>query len=148
MVLLGEGGAACALLLVFMAVTSASSGELIAVSSIFTYDIYQTYFNPKASGKRLIHIAHSCVIVFGMVMAAFSTALYHFGISMGYLYLLMGVIVSSAVLPASLALLWRKQNAYAATFSPILGLTVGLTAWLVTAKIESGVLTVDSTGAM
>jgi urea-proton symporter len=40
--LLGKGGAVCTLLMVFMAVTSASSAELIAVSSIFTYDIYQS----------------------------------------------------------------------------------------------------------
>jgi len=39
--MLGQGGAACTLLLIFMAVTSASSAELIAVSSIFTYDLYQ-----------------------------------------------------------------------------------------------------------
>lgn len=44
--LLGKGGAVCTLLLVFMAVTSASSAELIAVSSIFTYDIYQVYLYP------------------------------------------------------------------------------------------------------
>jgi urea-proton symporter len=40
--LLGQGGAICTLLMVFMAVTSASSAELIAVSTIFTYDIYQS----------------------------------------------------------------------------------------------------------
>jgi Na+/proline symporter len=40
--LLGKGGAFCTLLMVFMAVTSAASGELIAVSTIFTYDIYQS----------------------------------------------------------------------------------------------------------
>ena len=40
--LLGKGGAAATLLLIFMAVTSAMSAELIAVSSIWTYDIYQT----------------------------------------------------------------------------------------------------------
>ena len=34
--MLGKGGAAATLLLVFMAVTSAMSAELIAVSSIFT----------------------------------------------------------------------------------------------------------------
>lgn len=39
--LLGKGGAVCTLLMVFMAVTSASSAELIAVSTIFTYDIYK-----------------------------------------------------------------------------------------------------------
>lgn len=74
--LLGKGGAAASLLLVFMAVTSASSAEYIAVSSIFTYDIYQTYFNPSASGKRLIYMAHVCVVAYAILMAAFSTGLY------------------------------------------------------------------------
>lgn len=74
--LLGKGGAVASLLLVFMAVTSASSAEYIAVSSIFTYDIYQTYFNPKASGKRLIYMAHVCVVVYAILLAAFSTGLY------------------------------------------------------------------------
>ena len=74
--MLGQGGAAATLLLVFMAVTSASSAEFIAVSSIFTYDIYQTYFNPQASGKRLIYMAHSCVVGYAVLLAAFSTGLY------------------------------------------------------------------------
>lgn len=47
--LLGKGGAGATFLLIFMAVISASSAELIAVSSIFTYDIYQTYINPMVS---------------------------------------------------------------------------------------------------
>lgn len=70
--LLGQGGAVAVLLIVFMAVTSASSAELIAVSSIFTYDIYQTYFNPSASGKKLIYMSHAMVVGFGLFMAAFS----------------------------------------------------------------------------
>ena len=74
--MLGKGGAVATLLLVFMAVTSASSAEFIAVSSIFTYDIYQTYFKPNASGKRLIYMAHVCVAVYALLMAAWSTALY------------------------------------------------------------------------
>lgn len=59
-----------------IAVTSASSSEYIAVSSIFTYDIYQTYFNPKASGKMLINMAHTFVVVYAILLAAFSTGLY------------------------------------------------------------------------
>jgi Na+/proline symporter len=55
--LMGSGGAICALLIIFMAVTSALSSELIAVSSIFTYDIYQTYIqasptNSSQEGER------------------------------------------------------------------------------------------------
>ncbi|MDI1490265.1 MAG: urea active transporter [Ramalina farinacea] len=88
--LLGKGGAAATLLLIFMAVTSASSAEYIAVSSIFTYDIYQTYWNPRASGKMLINMAHSFVVLYAFLLAAFSTGLYYAGISIGYLYLMMG----------------------------------------------------------
>jgi Na+/proline symporter len=145
--LLGQGGAVCTLLIVFMAVTSASSAELIAVSSIFTYDIYQTYIKPDASGRRLIYMSHSMVVGFGFAMAAFSTGLHYAGISMGYLYLLMGVIISSAVLPATLTLMWKGQNKWAAMLSPPLGLCCSLIAWLVTAKKQGGSLSVATTGA-
>ncbi|KAK9236130.1 Sodium:solute symporter family-domain-containing protein [Lipomyces kononenkoae] len=145
--LLGKGGAACSLILIFMAVTSASSAELIAVSSIGTYDIYKTYINPRATGKQLILVSHSCVILYGLIMAGFSTGLYYAGVSMGYLYLLMGVIISSAVLPATLTLMWSKQNLLAAALSPILGLACSLIAWLVTSsKQNNGVINVTTSG--
>ena len=145
--LLGSGGAVCALLIIFMAVTSASSAQLIAVSSIFTYDIYQGYINPRASGKNLIWMSHTIVCAFGLIMAAFSVGLYYAGISMGFLYLMMGVIISSAVLPASLTLLWSGMNKWAAMLSPPLGLACSLTAWFVTCKAMYGELTIDTLGS-
>ena len=145
--LLGKGGAVATLLIVFMAVTSAMSSELIAVSSIFTYDIYQTYFKPDASGRRLIYMSHCMVVFFGFFMAAFSTGLWYGKISLGYIYLMMGVIISSAVIPATLTLMWDGFNWHAATFSPPLGLACSLIAWLVTAKKQGGTLSVASTGA-
>ena len=60
---------------------------------------------------------------------------------------MMGVIISSAVLPATLSLMWKQQNLAAAALSPILGLICSLIAWLVTAKREGGDLSVKSTGA-
>ena len=145
--LLGSGGAAATLLLIFMAVTSAMSAELVAVSSIATYDIFKGYFKPNATGAQLITVSHTAVITWAVVIAGFSTGLYYIGISMGYLYLLMGVIISSAVLPASLTLLWSRQSWAAATFTPPLGLICSLIAWLVTAKKEFGTLDVAGTGS-
>lgn len=84
--LLGKGGAAATLLIVFMAVTSATSSELIAVSSIFTYDLYRTYFNPQASGKSLIYMSHAIVVGYALFIATFSVGLWYASISMGYLY--------------------------------------------------------------
>ena len=60
---------------------------------------------------------------------------------------LKGVIISSAVVPATLTLMWSKQNLAAAALSPILGLVCSLIAWLVTAKKQGGSLSVASTGA-
>ncbi|KAE8403805.1 Sodium:solute symporter family-domain-containing protein [Aspergillus pseudonomiae] len=145
--LLGYSGAVCTTLMIFMAVTSAFSAQLIAVSSILTYDIYQAYINPSAKGKRLVWVSHMSCIFWAIAMASFATGLYYAGIGMGYLYLLMGVIISSAVFPGAMTLVWKAQNWVAAAVSPILGLAVSLIAWLVTAKKESGVLTVATTGA-
>ncbi|KAJ5656948.1 hypothetical protein N7507_008898 [Penicillium longicatenatum] len=144
--LLGYSGAVATTLMIFMAVTSAFSAQLIAVSSIFTYDIYQAYINPQAKGKRLVWISHMSCIVYSIIMASFATGLYYAGIGMGYLYLLMGVIISSAVFPGAMTLLWKGQNWIAAAVSPPLGLAVSLIAWLVTAQKQYGTLTVTTTG--
>jgi len=145
--LLGRSGAVCTLLLLFIAITSATSSELVSVSSIFTYDIYKTYINPKASGNKLIFVSHSCVFLFSLIMSGFSVGLHYIGIGMGYLYLLMGVIISSAVIPAALTLLWKGQNVQAATIAPVAGFCCALIAWLTTAKGLEGDLTVDTTGS-
>jgi len=66
---------------------------------------------------------------------------------MGYLYLMMGVIISSAVLPATLTIMWEGHNKWAAALTPPLGLVIALIAWLVTAKKQCNSLNVDCTGS-
>ena len=48
--ILGHSGAILMVTMLFMAVTSAGSAELVAVSSLFTYDLYKTYINKNANG--------------------------------------------------------------------------------------------------
>lgn len=66
---------------------------------------------------------------------------------MGNLYLLMGVVIPAAVIPAAPSLMWKDQSWIAAAICPVLGLIVALIAWLVTAKKEFGVLSVACTGS-
>lgn len=80
-------------------------------------------------------------------MSAFGVGLFYAGIGMGYLYLMMGVVISSAVIPATLTLLWRDMNWVAAAGSPVLGLICSLTAWLVTSSKDCGDLSVACTGS-
>jgi len=56
--LLGKSGAAALLILLFLAVTSATSAELIAVSSILTYDVYVRYINPQATEEQVLRMSH------------------------------------------------------------------------------------------
>ncbi|KAH6604208.1 hypothetical protein Trco_007654 [Trichoderma cornu-damae] len=145
--LMGKGGAIATLIMLFLAVTSAFSAELVATSTIFTYDIYRTYFRPNASSKSLVWMSHAGMIAYMLVVCCVSTGLWYNGISMGYLYLLMGVLISAAVIPATLALLWSGQNRWAATVTPILGTICAIVAWLVTAKKKCGKLDVECTGS-
>ena len=57
-VLLGKSGAAALLILLFLAVTSATSAEMIAVSSILTYDVYVRYINPQATEEQVLRMSH------------------------------------------------------------------------------------------
>ena len=95
----------------------------------------------------LVKMSHASCVIYAIIMAAFSTGLFYAGIGMGYIYLMMGCIISSAVLPATLTLMWKDQNWVAAALSPPLGLIVALIAWLVTAKQTCRSLDVDCTGS-
>ncbi|RVD88375.1 uncharacterized protein DFL_002562 [Arthrobotrys flagrans] len=145
--LMGQTGGLIALVLLFLAVSSAFSSELVAVSSIFTYDVYRTYINPNASGRRLRNLSHIAVVGFSFFIAGFSVGLWYIGISLGYLYLMMGVVISSAVLPAACTMLSTKQNKAAVIASPILGTICSFIGWFVTAYKKFGVINVASTGS-
>lgn len=143
--LMGKGGAVATLFLVFMAVTSAMSAELIAISSIVTYDVYKGYINPGANGKKLIFTSHFTVITFSVAMSGFATGLYYAGISMGYIYEIMGIIISAAVIPATMTLLSKHQNTISVVISPILGTAVAIMSWLASTHAMYGEITVANT---
>ncbi len=131
--LMGEVGAIMVLVMLFMAVTSAGSAELVAVSSLITYDVYRTYKNPKATGKQLLKVSRATIIGFGLGMGGLAVALLAMGLSLGFVYLAMGVLIGSAVIPIALTITWKKTDKYAAMAGAIGGLVVALAVWIGTA---------------
>lgn len=144
--LLGTGGAVALLIVLFMAVTSCASAELIAVSSILTFDIFKTYIKSGATPKQLITVAHLMIGVWGLVMAVFACIWNVIGIDLGWLFLVMGQLIGGAVFPAAFAITWRGQTKAGAISGAVTGLCAGLTAWLVTAQRYYGNLSVSTTG--
>ena len=144
--LLGKGGAVALLIVLFMAVTSCASAELIAVSSILTFDIFKTYIRPSATPEQLIFVAHVMICVWGCVMAIFACIWNVIGIDLGWLFLVMGLLIGGAVFPAAFAITWKGQTRAGAISGSITGLCAGLLAWLVTAHQYYGSLSVSTTG--
>ena len=144
--LLGDLGAILILTVVFTAVTSAGSAQMIAVSSLTTYDIYRTYLKPSASGRELIRISRISIIAFGVLIGVLVSALFHIGLSLQYVYLTMGIIIGSSVIPITIALVWKKTNKNAIIAGALTGLSLGICTWMVTAYTIYGEISIHSTG--
>ena len=144
--ILGDIGAVLLLTMLFTAVTSAGSAELVAVSSLVTYDIFRTYVKPSSSGRELMRVSNMTIIAFGLGMGLLASILLQIGASLQYMYLAMGILIGSAVIPISLSVVWNKTNKVAAVSAALIGLASGLIAWIITADILYGEVSIFSTG--
>ncbi|KAF8880652.1 urea transporter [Infundibulicybe gibba] len=141
--LLGKPGAIALLILLFLAVTSACSAELIAVSSILTYDVYKKYVNPQANEEQTLRMGHRMVAFYALCCAIAGLIFFYIGVSMGWLYTFMGVILGSGVVPIALCITWKKANKWGCIIGAIAGFGAGITAWLVTTStLNDGVVNV------
>jgi nucleotide-binding universal stress UspA family protein len=144
--LLGDIGAILLLTMLFTAVTSAGSAELVAVSSLLTYDIYRTYRRPAASGRELMKFSRLSIVLFGLGMGILALILFALGVSLQYVYLAMGILIGSAVAPVLLALAWNQTNRTAAILGAVSGLVCGVTIWIFSANYLYGNVSLMSTG--
>ena len=220
---LGSGGAFCLLVQLFMAVTSTGSAEVIAVSSILTYDLYWTYLNPElkdgvtkaktqwdaalaeagvtdepstelsaddaqkllaalkkngwtrpncgdanllARGNKLYEVKSEAVssvgtesegvilvrmsrffsCLFAIFMGFLAVLLNQLGLGLGFVYMAMGNIIGSAVVPVALAILMEDANGTWCTAGAILGFFIAIASWIIRAAIEYDEVTMDSLG--
>lgn len=231
--IMGSFGAFILLLQLFMAITSTGSAEIIAVSSILTYDVYYTYLNPELKSRReslkkifntvvaayessekvnvdsldnllkdltenkffeqagdvsqtelsnlrtavdsfskdgqimtsdlysavnravssnsiegpiLLRVSKFFTGVFAIFMGFLAVFLQTLGFSLGWVYMSMGVIIGSAVGPASLTILMETANGTFIGAGAIGGLVLGVSFWCVKAQVDSGEVSYDSLG--
>jgi len=229
--ILGAGGAFILLLQLFMAITSTGSAEIIAVSSILTYDVYYEYINPELKSRReslkasfnkvvagfekdgavplgqmpallaalvsnkffektvpadeaaqlsnsvqayaidgsiqtndlynivnkigssnsiegiiLLRVSKFFTAVFAIFMGFLAVFLQTLGFSLGWVYMSMGVIIGSAVGPASLTILMETANGFFIGAGAIGGLILGVLGWTIKAAVDNGSVSYDTLG--
>lgn len=157
---MGKGGAVAVVLMVFMAVTSSFSAEIIAHASIVTFDIYRPCrslnekeqarelmtidINPNASDKRLKLVSHISLTAFALFSSTFATALNYSGVSMGWILEFLGVLLGSAVVPIVLAVNSAHVSSAYMSYSAPFGSVCALASWIGSAKGIFGEVNVDT----
>lgn len=144
--LLGDSGSALILTMLFMAIVSTGSAESIAVSSLVAYDIYREYFNPDATGKQILYVSRVVIVVFGLCMGALSILLDVLGLNLGWVYLFMGIVIGSAVIPLWNMMTWKKASGTGAVIAAWSGLILAVASWLIACSVQSGSISVDNLG--
>ncbi|CAK7898538.1 urea active transporter [[Candida] anglica] len=144
---LGDGALGALLLIIYLAVTSTVSAQMISVSSIISFDIFKKYIKPDAQNKHLIRASHFGVVFFGLFAAAFSVMLHYVGVNMTWMGYFISMLVCPGVFPLVFTITWSGQTKLAALVSPIVGMIAGIAVWLGTAHAFYGEVTIVSTGA-
>jgi len=142
----GPGGAYAIAIMLFMAITSTGSAELIAVSSLFVYDVYRVYINTEATGKDILKWSRVIIVGFGCFMGCLACVLQVMGLSLGWVYLFMGIVIGSAVIPVSYSLLWSKATANGAITGAVVGQIAAVVTWCITASAMEGEVTIATLG--
>lgn len=144
--ILGNGALGACALMIYLAVTSTVSAQLISVSSIVSFDIYKRYINPLATNKQMINVAHYGVVCFGLFAAAFSVMLHYVGVDTTWMGYFCSMVICPGVVPLVLTITWDGQTKLAAFVAPVVGCIAGIAVWLSTAFYFYGDVTIVSTG--
>lgn len=136
----GVGFLAAAL---WCAISSGISGEIIALSSIVTYDV-MPYIVRRPSEKARQWCLWGTAAIYSVLCGVSSIVLNEIGWNSGFNYVSMGPTLSAPIATIVLALTWTKCTAAAAMASMIGGLSLGIMAWCVTAQGLYGAVNVDT----
>ncbi|KJA25361.1 hypothetical protein HYPSUDRAFT_134883 [Hypholoma sublateritium FD-334 SS-4] len=142
--LMGTAGSVLMLLLIFLSLTSALSAELIATSTLLSYDVYRHYFNPKATSKQIVTASRYFIAFWSVFSAALASVFYTVGINLSWLFYFLGVATASGVFPIGLTFIWKDLSKAGAVAGSIGGMSISIFVWLVTAKLYMGEITVDT----
>ncbi|GAA5951797.1 hypothetical protein JCM3765_003121 [Sporobolomyces pararoseus] len=127
--LLGKAGSVAMLIVVFMASTSATSAELIAVSSIVTFDLVNCYKKTKLTAKQSLRVSEFAIAGYAVWSGAWSTILHKANISLGWLFFVQGVLLTPAVFPVACTVCWKKASKQAILGGTLFGVVCAMVAW-------------------
>lgn len=87
------------------------------------------------------------IVVYGVLSGVFAIILQEIGLNLGWVYLFMGIVIGSAVVPIALCVTWDKVSSIAAITAAVVGQICAVITWLVVCATENdGEINVDNLG--
>lgn len=143
----------------------AASSEVLGISSIILYDIYQTYISPfKPSAitqnkdvairtrravqneeyleydRRCVVLKHFVVVCVTCLLIPITLVLLKLNLDLPWLFQFCSVVAGSFVMPVSLAISWHRITASGILSGGIGGFIAGMVTWLAYASTFDGSL--------
>ncbi|XP_076358107.1 uncharacterized protein LOC143250869 isoform X2 [Tachypleus tridentatus] len=96
------------------------------------HSMYRTY------QEQLVHYKNWCIVWTTIMIIPLSLFCYAVNLNLSWIYLFMGILISSTVIPITLSVLWSRMNDKGMMAGAIGGCICGLASWLGTASTYPG----------
>jgi len=109
-----------ALLASFM---SGMAGNITAFNTVFTYDIYQTYFVKNRPDRHYLRVGKMATVVGACIACASSYIVLYFNNLMDYMQLIGILFISPFFIVFFLGMFWKRPSATAGFYGMVAGLS-------------------------
>merc|ERR1719409_2087442 len=97
-------------------------------------------------GDILLRISKFFTGIFAVFMGFLAVLLQALGLNLGWVYMSMGVVIGSAVGPASLTILMERANGKYIGLGAVGGFVLGISSWAIKASVDEGEVTIGTLG--
>jgi hypothetical protein len=130
---------------------SAANKNKKSTVSILTNDLYMVVNAVMSQhgleGKVLLRVSRLSTGLYAFFMGFVAMFLQVIGFGIGWVYMSMGVLIGSAVGPASLTLLMERANGFWVGAGAVGGFIIGVMSWFICAVVNSGEISYESIGS-
>lgn len=100
---------------------SGMAGNVTAFNTVFTYDLYQSYINKKATDEHLVKVGRMTTVVGLLISAAAAYTARQFDNIMDMLQLVFGFVNAPLFAIFLLGMFWRRTTGHGAFFGLLIG---------------------------
>lgn len=145
---LGAVGAVVFLIVIFGILLSSGDSSVLAASTIIACDLYRPGEIGERMDRRRLRVARLGAAGFGLSVSVLSASLMALHIDMAMLFMVVGILVSSAAVPVLLGFLSQSYVGAGAMPGMLLGSTSGIVVWLIETQREAGTISLEASARL